>query len=112
MNQEKAVFVICRRDDHKGPCCYAAHGTVGGMDDAIGYDSKVYAKKFLSESDAEEFISCVMPQWARNSHYPMEVKAHDLLWDNPRLSAAMQGFSEITPDMLNPPGARLLIWRR
>lgn len=112
MKPEKSVFVICRNDVCGDPKYYAAHGEKGGVKDAIGYDDKPCARKFLTEDDAVAFIGSELPVWGRNIHSVEEMVLYEIMLNCPNLFSALLGNNkEALRLALEPPENRLLIWR-
>ncbi|MPN18031.1 hypothetical protein SDC9_165389 [bioreactor metagenome] len=109
----RSVFVICRKNASGGPNYYAAHGSMGGVEDAIGYDEKMFARKFLTEDSAQAFIRDELPEWGRSIHHPKEMTPCEIMIDCPELFVALlENDDEKICLALEPPGARMLIWRR
>ncbi len=116
MGQKSGVYVICRNyADAQNSGCYVTHGTMGGMEDAIGYDSMEYARKFLSEESAQAYIDSVFPAWARSLHHPAKVTFRDAGLTMPKLAILLrlvERNAEVPMELLEPAKGRLLIWRR
>lgn len=91
---------------------YVRHGEIGGVPDAVGYAEKQYARRFLSTKDAQDFLEQEIPVWARDL---FEVESICLETDGvffwPAACQAALWAQEITVDLLNPAGNRLLLWR-
>ena len=90
---------------------YAEHGEMGGVPDAIGYDTAAYARKFRTEAEAQTYISTRLPEWARGLHQPVALGAADFLWAASALSVMLQYGMEIPDQVLEPTTGRLRLWR-
>ena len=112
------VFVIRRNNGNDLDYCnYSAHGEIGGVADAIGYDKTAHARKYHTAEEAQKFIDTELPEWGRGYHHPVEVKPWDLLYCATPLQGALQAAMwlpgvKISDDLLKPTPGRLLIWRR
>ncbi len=112
MGVGRSVFVISRNSGCCGMDYYAAHGEMGGVKDAIGYDEKAFARKFLTEEDAISFIGNELPEWGRAIHHAEEMELYEFMLRCPVLFSALLGNDEEALRLaLEPPGHRLLIWR-
>ncbi len=112
MGVGRSVFVISRNDGCGGANYYAAYGEMGGVEDAIGYDEKTFARKFLTEEDATSFIGNELPAWGRAIHHAEEMELYEIMLRCPILFGALLGNDEeVLRLSLEPPGNRLLIWR-
>lgn len=90
---------------------YAEHGEMGGVPDAIGYESAVHAKKFRTEEEAREFIQTRLPEWGRGLHRVVGLDFTGFFLDGIELSALLW-FGITVPDkLLEPTPGRLRIWR-
>lgn len=108
--KNRSVFVICAKDDAG---IYSTHGTFAGMEDAVGYGELEDARKFLSREDAQTYIDCEIPEWARECHYAKEVSPLALFLAAPELSCLLRHSEEEIPSrLLEPAKDCLLIWRR
>lgn len=110
----RSIFVIRRKTEcRKHDWNYSAQGTIGGVEDAIGYGSLKDARKFLSQEEARAYIDHVLPEWARELHCPVEVHSWELTFEALELSALLGcPGEEIPPRLLEPANGRLLVWRR
>lgn len=90
---------------------YAEHGEVGGVSDAIGYDSLAHARKFRTEEDALRFILTELPERGRELHKPKGLGAIDFFGVVAEISVMLRYGAEISDDMLEPTAGRLRIWR-
>ncbi len=112
MGVGRSVFVISRNVERGGVNYYAAHGKMGGVKDAIGYDEKTFARKFLTEEDTASFIGNELPEWGRTIHHAEEMELYEIMHRCPILFSALLGDDEEALRLaLEPPGNRLLIWR-
>lgn len=108
--KDRSVFVIRSKEDAG---IYSTHGTMGGVEGAVGYGDLKDARKFLSCEDAQEYINHEMPEWARKRHDVMEVPPWELLFAAPELSCLLRhSEEEIPPRLLEPAKGRLLVWLR
>ncbi len=90
---------------------YAEHGEMGGVPDAIGYDTAAHARKFRTEDDALRYIHTELPEWGKALHKPVGLGFADFNGDV-GLSATLWYGLEVPDDMLMPTTGRLRIWRR
>ena len=90
---------------------YAEHGEMGGIPDAIGYDTAAYARKFRTEAEAQTYIGTRLPEWARGLHPPVALGAADFLWTASALPVMLQYGMEIPDEVLEPVTGRLRLWR-
>lgn len=110
--ERESIFAICRKSDHPGSF-YSTHGSVRGVEDAIGYGTLEDAMKFLSCEEAQRYIDYELPGWAKELHHPVEVYCWELTFAAPELAVLLRyGEPEIPPHLLKPTRSRLLIWRR
>ena len=108
--KSKSVFVI-RSKENDG--IYSTHGTMGGVEDAVGYGDLKDAKKFLSYEEAQAYIDNEIPEWARKRLNIAEVSASELLFVAPELSCLLRHSEEEIPShLLEPVKGRLLMWLR
>ena len=115
MSEKRApgkLYLIERIDENLEYRFYAEHGEMGGVPDAIGYDSAVHARKFRTEAEAQTYISTLLPEWARGLHQPTALGPMDFLWDASALSVILQYGMEIPDKVLEPTTGRIRLWRR
>lgn len=105
------LYLIERADKDADFRYYAEHGEMGGVPDAIGYETAVHAKKFRTEDEAQAFIRTQLPQWGRDFHRVVELDFTGCFWEGAELSAFLW-FGITVPDkLLEPTPGRLRIWR-
>lgn len=114
MSEFTSVFVILRNGGRISQCDnYSMHGSMGGVEDAIGYGSLMDARKFLNSEAAQAYIDKELPSWGRSLHHPAEVFPWDLTFVQTPLAWYLQHPEvEIPPELLEPSKGRLLIWMR
>lgn len=105
------LYLIERIGENLDYRFYAEHGEMGGVPDAIGYDTAAYARKFRTETEAQTYISTRLPEWARRLHQPTALGPTDFLWEASALSAVLRYGMEIPDQVLEPTAGRLRLWR-
>ena len=55
-----SLYLIQNTRDN-GELFYAEHGEIGGVSDAIGYDTPQHARKFHTLQEAQDFIDAQLP---------------------------------------------------
>ena len=90
---------------------YAEHGEMGGVPDAIGYDTPPHAMKFLTCQDAQAYINTQLPEWARDCHRPVELTASHFTWLGCGITAMLRSGKPIPDRLLAPTPGRLRLWR-
>jgi len=108
------VFLIKRISaDPYENCFYAEHGEIGGVEDAIGYDSSPHARKFRTEADAQNFIQTQLPEWGRDLHKAVGFGFADFpLLEATELTAMLWYGTEIPDRLLAPTAGRIRLWER
>lgn len=106
----KKLYLIERTGDGAEFRYYAEHGEIGGVSDAIGYETDVHAKKFRTEGEAQEFLRTQFPEWGRDLH---RVVGLDFTgsFEAAGLSALLQFGAAIPDHLLEPTAGRLRAWR-
>ncbi len=109
---EGKLYLIERINRSEGCRYYAEHGEMGGVADAIAYDTSDHAQKFRTEEDALHFIQTGLPAWGRDIHRPASFTRVDFGWDNPELMVLLRHGAPVPDQLLEPTAGRLRIWRR
>lgn len=110
--ETKHVLYLIRCIGVSKKLCYAEHGEMGGIDDAIGYTEPQDAMKFRTREEAQEYIDTKLPEWGKTCHYPAEYCASDFMW-HPIGTLLAFCSNEVIPDqMLQPTPDLLRIWLR
>lgn len=91
---------------------YAEHGEVGGVKDAIGYETAMHARKFRTEDEARHFIQNQLPEWGQNSHRAVGYGFADFPMGAVELTSMLWFGIEIPDHLLEPTAGRLRLWER
>lgn len=106
------LYLIERLDKDTDYRYYAEHGEIGGVPDAIGYETPAHAKKFRTEEDALNFIRTELPEWGRELHKPARLCFADFdTADTLQLRTMLWYGLEIPDSLLEPTAGRLRLWR-
>ncbi len=108
---DEKIYLIERTGESLEFRYYAEHGEVGGVQDAIGYDTAAHARKFRTKEEARDFIQTQLPEWGRGLHEVVGLGYADFLWEASALSALLLQGIEIPDKVLEPTAGRLRIWR-
>ena len=106
------LYLIERMNKDTDYRYYAEHGEIGGVPDAIGYETPAHAKKFRTEEDALNFIRTELPEWGRELHKPAGLCFADFdTADALQLRTMLWYGLEIPDSLLEPTAGRLRLWR-
>lgn len=94
-----------------GDLYYAEHGEMGGLPDAIGYDTLPHARKFRTYEEAQAYIGAQLPAWARACHRIVALDAAAFAWQHQGISALLAAGALIPVHFLMPTPNQLRIWR-
>ena len=99
-----------KRDDNT--LFYAEHGEMGGVPDAIGYDSPEHARKFRTREEAQAYIDPQIPEWGRRCHQTVQFEASYFTWNCWGITSMLHACVPIPDHLMLPTPGRLRIWRR
>lgn len=106
------LYLIERVNDGSDSRYYAEHGEKGGVPDAIGYDTAPHARKFRTESEAQEFILTQLPERGRERHRVIGLSPMDFPMEAIHFSAMLWYGIKVPDGLLAPTAGRLRIWLR
>lgn len=109
---DSKIYLIERTKETMDCRYYAEHGEIGGMPDAIGYETAAHARKFPTEDDALRFIQTELPEWGRALHQPTAINPAGFIFEAPELFTLLHHGASIPGHLLRPTSGRLRIWRR
>lgn len=81
---------------------YAEHGEMGGVPEAIGYETPAHARKFRMEDDALNFIHADLPERRRGHHRPVSITL--FVWDASVLAVMLNQGIDIPDKIYKAPG--------